>query len=235
MSFEPDPATESPEQIRHEIDSTRTAITEKLEALEETVMGTVQAAKETVEETVIAARETVQAAKETVEETIETVKSSVTETVETVRESFTGTVENLREAFDLATQTRRHPWPMVGGSFAIGLGLGMVLSRSIAPTSSIPHRMARSPEAAPVYTPAASAAPSRPGFLSTVMDAFGSEIGQFKGMAIAYGLAAARDYLKEQMPQLRDQLDDVSRRLTTHLGAEPIDQPVLTGKAYPEG
>ena len=70
-----------PEVIREQMQETRTGLAEKLEALEERVMGVATAVSETVENV-----------KEGVEGTVESVKETVSETVETVKDTF-----NLRK------------------------------------------------------------------------------------------------------------------------------------------
>jgi ElaB/YqjD/DUF883 family membrane-anchored ribosome-binding protein len=58
------PETESAE-LRHEIDSTRSAMANKLEALENRVIGTVQSAQETVHDSIQSAKDTVASVKRT--------------------------------------------------------------------------------------------------------------------------------------------------------------------------
>jgi ElaB/YqjD/DUF883 family membrane-anchored ribosome-binding protein len=229
MNFEPEtPAVESTEAIRQEIEGTRSAISEKLEALETQVMGTVQSARDTVEETVQAARDTVQSAKETVEETIESVKSSVAETV-----------ENVKDTFDIPAQVRRHPWPMVGGTFAFGFAVSYLIGRSVRAAAP---RMARTfhdsftapkPQPPRYFTEpeAPASAPAKPSIFAGLMDTFGEEIKKAKGMAIGYGLAAARDLLKQQAPQLSEHIDEVAHRLTERLGGEQVPGPVFKAPA----
>src|SRR5262249_54043362 len=89
------PMDAEPEVIRQDIEQTRSALTEKLETLEEEVMGTVRNAKETVEET------------------IENVAETVQETVETVQRTF-----------DLEYQMQQRPWVLIGGSVGAGAAVG---------------------------------------------------------------------------------------------------------------
>jgi len=103
-----------PELIRDQMQETRTALTEKLEALESQVSGTVQSATAAV-------TETVEAVKSTVAETVGTVKDSVQETVSTVKES-------VKDAFDLPAHIERHPWAAMLGSVAVGYLGGRVLN-----------------------------------------------------------------------------------------------------------
>src|SRR5437667_3076637 len=87
-----------PDVIKHEIDETASSLKDKLETLENEVLGTVKEATETVEETISNVKETVQ-----------------------------DTVQAVKRTFDLRYQTEQHPWLMVGGSAAAGFVAGMFL------------------------------------------------------------------------------------------------------------
>src|SRR5688572_17181451 len=90
-----------------DIEDTRSAITEKLEILEERV------------------RETVEGAQSTVEEIVETVKETIGDTVETVKRTF-----------DVQYQVDQHPWLMVGGATLAGYLLGSCGGGRASPTFS---------------------------------------------------------------------------------------------------
>src|SRR5262249_14677832 len=96
-----------PEVIRRQIEQTSSSLKEKLDTLEEKVLGTVKVATEEVEQTV----------------------ENVKETVETVKESVEGTVEPLKRTFDLPYQVDRHPWLMVGGACLAGFVFGKLTCR----------------------------------------------------------------------------------------------------------
>jgi ElaB/YqjD/DUF883 family membrane-anchored ribosome-binding protein len=93
------------EVIRQQMEETRTSLAEKLETLEQQVVGTVQGATTAVADTV------------------ESVKDAVQETVSTVQES-------VHDALDLSRHVERHPWAMVGGSVALGYLAGRLLGRA---------------------------------------------------------------------------------------------------------
>ena len=90
------------ELIRQQMTETRTALTEKLETLEEEVASKVKGTTETVAETV------------------ETVKEAVEGTVHTVKETVENTVETVKDTFDVNRQVERHPWMMFGGAVLLG-------------------------------------------------------------------------------------------------------------------
>ncbi len=113
MASEPDV-----NRLHEEIDQTRANLTEKLETLENQVMGTVQSALGTVS-----------SARENVEGTIEQVTSTVQETVEQVTSTVQETVEQVKKTFDLDYQMQARPWVLVGGSVAAGLLVGALVGR----------------------------------------------------------------------------------------------------------
>jgi ElaB/YqjD/DUF883 family membrane-anchored ribosome-binding protein len=204
------------DSIRQEIDCTRSALTDKLEALEHQVMGTVQNARESVEEGL-------HLAKETVEDTVQAVKSSVRDTVASVKRTF-----------DVRHHVERHPWATVGGSVLAGLAFVSLLEklrgRSREPldrpaangTSS--WRSAPSPEQRDASTAMASQArttavrPSQPGFL----DQFHEELDKAKVTAVSYTVALLRDALKRSVPEAASHIDDFANGVVTRLGGKPI-------------
>src|SRR5262249_52925003 len=97
--------------IRQQMQQTRTALSEKVERLEQEVVQTVHEATEAVNDTVASIKEAAQ-------QTVNTVKDTVHDTVQTVRETL-----------DVPTQVRRHPWAMLAGSVAVGFLGGLALNR----------------------------------------------------------------------------------------------------------
>jgi ElaB/YqjD/DUF883 family membrane-anchored ribosome-binding protein len=154
-----------PDMIRHHIERTRSALTDKVETLKNQVRSTVQ-----------------------------TAKASVEETIENVRSTVNQTVASVKEAFDVRHHVRRHPWAMLGGSIAAGFLAGCYLERRgrngfkpgalRQPESSLEqtHQRATALEStAPVPS-----APSgrRPGLVPRLLHEFGDEIEQVKKIAI---------------------------------------------------
>jgi len=89
------------------MEGTRTALSEKLEKLENQLTDKVQQAGTTAAETVEAVSDTVEDVKETVEETVEAVAHT----------------------FDLEWHAERHPWALVGGAVVLGFLGARMLSR----------------------------------------------------------------------------------------------------------
>jgi ElaB/YqjD/DUF883 family membrane-anchored ribosome-binding protein len=208
---------------------TRTALTEKLEALEQQVVDTVQGARDAVTETVTTVREAV-------EDTVDTVKDSVQETVETVKETL-----------DLRHHVEQYPWAMVGGSVALGYVSGYFFDRvadelihAVArrgglarpPVAAFPHR-----NGGPVMAHAsASAAPELAAgrsWMEGLADKFHDEIGQLKGLAIGAAVGVVRDLLTESTPEhLRGQVTEFLDGVTTKLGGQPVRGPVLSESRF---
>ncbi|HEY2786154.1 MAG TPA: hypothetical protein VGJ05_14400 [Fimbriiglobus sp.] len=90
----------SPELIEAQMEETRQSLTEKVSALEDSVVGTVQSATTAVQDTVHSVRDAVEG------------------TVETVR-------RQLGSAFDLRRHVQNQPWLMVAGASAAGFLTGL--------------------------------------------------------------------------------------------------------------
>jgi hypothetical protein len=199
-----------PEVIRQDIEQTRSALTEKLETLEEEV------------------RDTYQSAKESVEETIENVTETVQETVETVQRTF-----------DLEYQMQQRPWVLIGGSVAAGVAAGYVLN-NLRPQATTWDDSARyvPPPSRPVdqgsafasqqarYTPPRHEGPS---FFQSLFGRFDKEIGMVKEMAIGYAAGVLRDMIKEALPAVKERVQQVMDSATTKMGGKPVE-----GAVFPE-
>src|SRR5262249_32139604 len=175
------PMDAEPEVIRQDIEQTRSALTEKLETLEDEVMGTVRNAKETVEET------------------IENVTETVQETVETVQRTF-----------DLEYQMQRRPWVLIGGSVVAGVAVGY-FADSLRARATAWEGSRQGPGCGPetgygataFRTPQPEYAPPRregPTFLQSLFSRFDKEIGLVKELAIGYAAGVVRDLIKETLP-----------------------------------
>jgi ElaB/YqjD/DUF883 family membrane-anchored ribosome-binding protein len=188
-----DVAEKSTDEMRDEIDSTRTELADKLEALEDQVMGTVQSAKETVEDSIQIAKDT---------------------------------VATVKRTFDIKAHVEKYPWPMVGGCVLAGLALGALVQRMLRPSRQTPDRPAGSGAAdhrsndsfaATAPPPFQAATTNGPGFF----DQFHEEIAKVKGIGISYVMGLARDALKDSVPQVASQIDEVMNGFAIKLGGAP--------------
>jgi ElaB/YqjD/DUF883 family membrane-anchored ribosome-binding protein len=126
---------ETPAVIEAKLADTRQSLTEKVSALEDTVVGTVQSATSAVADTV------------------QTVKDAVGETVDTVK-------ENVSNALDISRHVRENPWVAIGLAGFAGCMTGLLLRRSspvvvgassaVAP-SLVPRDSTRVADAAPAH------------------------------------------------------------------------------------
>jgi len=244
------------EVILEQMEGTRASLAEKLETLENQVVGTIQEATSTVSETV-------QQVKDAVTDTVETVKDTVEGTVESVKDSMHDTVESVKETFDVRRQVQNHPWLMFGGSFVAGYVASRLMRRylprgsfgmpswqnmasamrqfpaqeSFTSAPSSYEEMGRG-VAAQAYDRAGEREPDRapppepqqqkPGWLDSLTSMLGPELGKLKGLAIGASLGIVRDMITQSAPpELGSQLADMVNGVTTRLGGEVIQGPVL--------
>lgn len=187
------------ELIRDQMRETRTSLSEKLEALQEQVLGTVEGTTRSVTETV------------------ESVKEAVEGTVATVTESVQDTVDSVKHTFDVREQMQKHPWLMVGGAVVAGyVGGRLLMGRT---------HTALPPPSDGFATPLASAAarasrPSEPSWLDRVA---GPLLKQAEELALGVIAGVAADLVKTSAPEpLRDQLNEMVEQFASGLGAKPI-------------
>jgi hypothetical protein len=199
------------EVIHHQMEGTRASLAGKLETLENQVLGTVQTATSTVTETV------------------EDVKSAVGSVTESVQEA----VQSVKETFNLAEQTRRHPWPMLGGSVAAGFLGGWLLGPSRRKEEE------RTPTPGPYQAaPFVSPAPAVPApTVAKSEESEGSGIVQsLKGLAVGTLMGVLRSMLSTSLPEgLRPNVVGIVDDLTAKLGGKPIHDPLGVEAAARQG
>jgi len=213
------------EVIKHQMLETRTALTEKLEALEDRVTTTVK-------ETTQAVEDTVGAVKEAVEGTVHTMKDTVEGTVEAVKETVNETVESVKTTFDMQHQFAERPWLMLGGAVVVGyLGASLLQKAAGNQTSSngwAPlqgHGGQPEERYRPAEAPQARAS-AEPSLWDKAVDAFGPAFSKIEGMAIGAATGVIGKMILNAAPEaLRGQLGDVITDLTKGLGGKP--QPEL--------
>jgi hypothetical protein len=177
------------DDIRHDIEDTRAAMTAKLAILEERVLETVAGAQASVEKimedvagivqdvrgTVEDVGGIVQDVRATVDTTLATVnttlvavrqgvagtQASVAEIVEHVKGTIGDTVATVKRTFDLPSQMEHHPWPMVGGALLAGYMLGS-LGGGRPSAAGSPRDIPGVEASRPGSPPASRASPARP-------------------------------------------------------------------------
>src|SRR5262249_12999011 len=190
------------ELIRQQMVETRTALSEKLETLEEEVPARIKGTTESVAETV------------------ETVKEAVQDTVHTVKDTVENTVETVKETFDVTRQVERHPWMMFGGAVLLGFVGGRLLARAGAPTTGRdglpynPYAPPREPEAAGYRPPTAE-----PGLGGKVFESFKPALTKLGGLAIGATAGLVGEMIRDSAPEpLRPKLNEVIDDITVALG-----------------
>jgi len=173
---------ESPELIEKDMHETRQALTDKVAALEQQVVGTVQGATSAVQETV----HTVKAA---VEETMTSVTDRVKESVASVQESVASASANVKATLDVPEHIRQHPWTAVVGAAAAGAIAGFALSSTGAKFKhQSAHRTIGTGNGAPsrptAFAAPAQPEPTKPGLFDELLDRVSQEIKQLSETAI---------------------------------------------------
>jgi len=230
------------EVIKQQMEETRSSLQDKLSTLESQVKETVQTATDAVS-----------TVKETVEETVGAVKESVHDTVASVKESVHDTVDAVKDTFDVRHQVERHPWGMFLGAAAVGFVGGHLLHRLMAPpqpalsyapaytpaptyehfyrdngsTGGVTSSNAGAVPTTPPAPPPQQAAP-RHSWVNTLMEHYGPEINQLKGLAIGTLGAVVRQMVAEQAPPpLADPIKQMVDGVTEKLGGRRIEGPIF--------
>jgi len=204
------------EVIKQQMAETRTALSEKLEAVEELVASTVKETTETVSETVAAVTDTVESTVNTVADSVESVKESV------------------KEAFDVKGYVEKYPWLVLGGAFAAGYALGHVLGPSSSYAASYSSWAGPSESYEPAVPPAApspasyTSAPAAPREdTSSWLQGLMPVIDKLKGLAIGTAAGVVGEMVLKNLPDnLRSEVSKLIDDTTSSLGG-----PVLRHKS----
>jgi len=204
------------------MEETRTALTDKLELLEQQVV-----------------------------ETVEGASTAVAETVQTVKDSVQESVEAVKNALDLKGQVDRRPWTLLAGATALGFLGGYLLrgkragragEQATASAGRVPRAVSHQgvPEnyhssgsnaAQNGIGAAPTSASAGPTLFAHLGDTFHAEISQLKGLAVATLLGIVRDLVTQAVPEpMERQVEDVMNGITVKLGGQPI-----RGRLLPEG
>ncbi len=217
-----------PEVIRNRMLENRTALTEKLEALEQQMRGVASSVTNTVE-----------SVKEGVEETVEAVKDTVQETVGTVKETVEGTVETVKETFNLRRRTERHPWAMLAGSVGAGVLLGVLLRRrtrrAFGAAESVGRRFRRAPPPAPqpAERETGNGARKEPGLADSLVGSAREGLTRIKDMALGTLFGTIQELVARELPRAVEEhvktfVDDAMTRLKEAVKPKenpPAEQP----------
>jgi len=225
--------------IRDQMQDTRTALTDKLEALEQQVVSTVHSITDPVVNTV----ETV---KKAVEDTVGAVRDTVKSTASTLTGAAEQTMETVKDTFNLTRQVERHPWLMMAGAVAVGYIGGRLLlpentGSSGSPTTSgspFPDSMNRA-TAAPepprhnghhdgARAETRQSDTSEESWLGNLTQSFEPEINQLKGLAIGAAVGVVRDLVTQSLSgEMGSRLKDWLNKLTERMGGKPFSDPLI--------
>jgi ElaB/YqjD/DUF883 family membrane-anchored ribosome-binding protein len=243
MDQRTDDLRQSIEEKQHDIEETRTAMTEKLELLEERVRETMEDAKTAVDDIVENVKGTVDETVEAVRETVGGARSTVEDIVENVKDTMDDTVTMVKQSFDLRHQVEQRPWLMLGGSVLAGYMLGGLLGRRSSMHDSLCAKendafAADMTSGSGLYSmpgdssttnfarEQAQAAPSQPqksGVWDSTLGQFREEFDIIKGAVVGSLMNNLRDVIKENLPSIAPQLEKVSNSAKTKMGAQPSD------------
>jgi len=214
------------ESIMKDMEVTRSALTEKLEALESTVLEKTKPVAEAVERVSEAAA----GIAEDVKDTVHGVKDTVHEVKETVAE----TVDTVTSAFNLRQHAERHPWAAFSFAATAGCILGTVLGRAGQRTrrrsiSSSAPRPKHGKGGGNGWSHRAEPAQHTDGAQPAAQESlFADELRRLKGLAIGALMGVVRDLAKRVLPDaLSQKVAEEVDGLTSRLGAEPLRGSVL--------
>ena len=239
------------DDIRHNIEHTRAAMTEKVAILEERVRETAAGMQVSVEEMVKDVGGVVKDVGSIVENITVTVdttlvavrqgvagtQASVGEMVEHVKGTVGDTVAAVKRTFDLPSQTEQHPWPMVGGAVLVGYMLGRWGGGH--PSAAGPTA-ARATEASRSGSPPASRASSaRPqpqhGTVSGILEQFKDEIAGLKRVAVGAVMSTLSEMFQQAMPTLAPHIESAMAKVSAQLSDSPAQHPASMSSASPNG
>jgi hypothetical protein len=217
------------ELVKQQMSQTRAALSDKLESLENKVLGTVH--------------ETTDA----VAQTAHNIGCAARETAHDVRATMHEAVSTVRDALDVGRQMQRHPWLMMGGSVFAGYVGGRVLDTlegghlpSLPELPSHPERLLPSGSELRerIETNRTTHRRSGPSFLRSLTETFAPELDKLKRAAVGMTLGLVRDKLGEVVPpQMRENVNEMIDRVTVKLGGEPSPPGSMLGREeqYEEG
>ncbi len=228
---------DEPEVIRHQMEETRSSLTDKIERLEQTVT-------EKVQNTTAAVNDTVESVKDAVQDTVNTVTGTVHDTVDSVRSTVTNTVESVKDTFDVPRYFREYPWAAFAAAVGAGIAGGTMLGGARSHGGRMPRLRSRgrpffaaapppsddgNRRERPIASGPSSAGPSTAAsWTGDVAGKFGNELGKLKGMALGAVFGLVRDWIARSAPgQVGERLGEVIDDVTRKLGGEPFRQNLL--------
>jgi len=188
------------EVIRHEMEDTRASLADKLDTLENQVLGTVHDATAAVAHTV----------------------ADVRSVVDSVTESIQEGVESVKETFNLSEQVRRHPWEMLGGAAAAGFFGGWLMGPSRKETEVPPDSVPRQAFTSPVREQPAREQPAEPASASEE-SVFAEPLQTLKSIALGAVMGLVREMVAKGLPgNIKDDVVKVLDNFTAKIGGKIV-------------
>jgi hypothetical protein len=222
------------DDIRHDIEDTRAAMTAKLAILEERVLETVTDAQASVEKIMENVGGIVENVKATVDTTLVAVRQGVAGTqasVEEIVEHMKGTigdaVATVKHTFDLPAQVEHHPWPMLGGALLAGYMLGSWGGGRPSAPGPTTERGADASRLGPPAVSRASSTRPQPqrglvsGILDQLQDEMKDEIASFQSVAVRAVMSTLREMCKQAISSLAPHTESA----VSKPGGQPSDSP----------
>lgn len=187
------------EVIRHEMEDTRASLADKLDTLENQVIGTVHSATEAVQHTV----------------------ADVRSVVDTVTESVKEGVESVKETLNVSEQVRRHPWGMLCGAAAAGFFGGWLIGPSRKETevhsaTNLPRDFPRESYGAPIRETSAQAS-------KEAESIFAEPLQNLKGIALGAVMGLVREMVSKGLPEnIQDDVVKVLDNFTDKIGGKVV-------------
>ena len=196
---------DSPEVIRQQMEETRASLAEKIETLEQQVVGTVQDARRSM-------NDTVQGVKDAFDLKLQVQRHPWPMLAGSVAVGFVaGAVVDrmIPEARPSAAPADLHPqrWPAIGNGGVSERPMSEELRQEPLPRAET-H--------------------ANSDWLHSLAHEFAPEISKMKGLAVGAAMSVLREMLAQSVPaQLKPQVTDVLDNITVKLGGEPIRGSLL--------
>jgi hypothetical protein len=188
------------ERLRADIAGTRSALSNKLESVEQEL------------------RDNVRRTTDSVVDTLHAVKDTFTGTIDDVRDRFTGTVNTIKSELDVRRHVNEHPWIIVTGCAVAGFAAARLLPAAGRSTIEYSGR-----ERMPA-TSIREEIPRQPGTLQRVIQRFEPELRRLQGLAIGSAMDVVRRWVRQSAPDsMADELDGILQSATEKLGGRLMD------------
>jgi ElaB/YqjD/DUF883 family membrane-anchored ribosome-binding protein len=206
------------EVIRGQMEEKRASLSDKLDALENHMVGTVQGATTVVSNAV-----------RDVSKTVDTVKENIQETVAAVKENIQDTVEAVKETFNVSEKIRQNPWIAVGGAFASGFIGALLLGsssrkREYAPQAPRSYGVNGTPvEPTPVAAKTPRASEPSSGLTSQLGTVATEALKTVESMAVGTLMGVLSQVVGDLLPaSLKEESDKLFSQLNTQLGGKAL-------------